>query len=93
MPDKCDIEGCGRTATSTFGKNDKCHLCSMHHEAWGYFRRGYYTALGKESDGYVHLKLWDKAMNDFLEWCRVEIVACTQIAEAALRVKAIKNKQ
>jgi hypothetical protein len=41
----------------------------------------------KESDGYVHPKLWDKAMKDFLEWCRVEIVACTQIAEAVLRVQ------
>jgi len=94
VPDKCDVEGCEREATSSFGKDNGNHLCFPHHEAWGYFRRGYYTALGKENDGYLHRSLWDKAMREFLEWCRIEICACTQIAEAALRVKAIaKNKQ
>lgn len=85
---KCDVEGCPRIATSTFGpkKHTERHLCSMHYEAWGYFRRGYYSALGYGIDGLIHPKLWDKAMNDFLEWCRVEIVACTQIAGAYLRV-------
>lgn len=81
---KCSVEGCDREATRTVGKTGY-HFCQSHSEAWGYYRRGYYEALGKEGNGCLHKGLWDKAMKAFLEWCRIEIAACTQIAEALIK--------
>lgn len=78
---KCSVEGCIQTGKPV-GSKDQYSLCSVHMEAWGYFRRGYNTALGKENDGRIDHKLWEKSMREFLEWCRIEIAACTFITES-----------
>lgn len=85
---KCIVEGCNTEATTRVGGNDEYSFCGDHSTAWGYYRGGYYEAKGFGGDGLLHKKEWDKAMKAFLEWCRVEVVACTQIANAIIRSKA-----
>jgi len=81
----CSVEGCSEEATGTIGSKDEYAFCGDHREAWGYYRAGYYKGKGFECDGLLRRKVWDAAMKAFLEHCRIEIAACTQIAEAIIR--------
>lgn len=81
----CLIEGCKREATRVVGSKDEYHFCSGHLEAWGYYRSGYYSGKGFGCDGLLRKKVWEAAMKDFLELCRVEISACAQIAESLIK--------
>lgn len=81
---KCDVEGCLEDGSHTLGSDNSHHLCAAHREAWGYFHRGYSCAYGRQNNRRLSRKFWDRAMADFLEWCRIEIVGCTIIAEAAI---------
>lgn len=83
----CIVEGCDGKSTSTVGEKDKYVFCGAHRKAWGYYHSGYldkhYGNYGRH--GRLNKKLWSEAMEGFLEHCRVEIAALTQIAEAILR--------
>ncbi|MBA7605560.1 hypothetical protein ES703_12693 [subsurface metagenome] len=83
----CLVEGCNRESTRTVGSKDDYHFCSQHREAWGHYHSGYLDKHYGNYDRHSRLnkKLWDEAMKGFLEHCRVEIVACTQITEALIR--------
>jgi len=82
---ECSVIGCHRESNGEPSGSKEVNLCSQHYEAWGYFRKGYYLGAGKE-DGCLHRPLWNKALQAFLEWCRVEIIACTEIAESVLEI-------
>ena len=77
---KCSVEGCIQTGKPV-GYKDQGSLCQGHMEAWGYYHRGYYTALDK-NNGRTDHKLWEKAMQEFLEWCRVETIGYAYFARA-----------
>jgi len=85
---KCVVEGCDTDAVAVVGKHDEYGFCRSHRSAWGYYHSGYCEAKGLSRDGLLHRGEWSKAMIAFLEFCRVEIVACTLIANAIIRSKA-----
>jgi len=78
---QCSVEGCENEATNQPLGSETIKLCWEHVESWGYFRSGYYEALGKEGDGGLHRPIWNKAMKAFLEMSRDEIKANAEIAE------------
>lgn len=82
----CSVEGCSEETTGTVGSKDEYAFCGSHKEAWGYYLSGYldkhYGNYGRH--GRLNKRLWNEAMEGFLEHCRVEIEACTQIAEAVM---------
>lgn len=89
---KCSVTGCNSEATDLPGGKTGITLCKWHWDAWGYFRCGYECGYFKDTeveshDGRATWHLWHKAMSAFLDWCRVEIGACVQIAEAIARVE------
>ena len=83
---KCSVDGCDFEATNQPLGSEDIKLCEGHVESWGYYRAGYYEALGKEKTGGLHRPIWNKAMKAFLEMSRDELEAFAEIAE-------IKSKQ
>jgi hypothetical protein len=90
---KCSVEGCNQKHCGEPEGSTKYKLCSWHWRRWGDFFAGYQDGHYGNSDRHGRLirKLWDKAMLAFLEHCRVEISACTQIAEAVIRAGGVKE--
>jgi hypothetical protein len=89
----CSVEGCNTEATNNPGGKTGINLCKAHWNDWGYFQVGYECGYFKDTkieghDGRTTRGLWDKAMSAFLDWCRIEIEACIEIAEAQGRVLA-----
>ena len=84
---KCSVEGCENKATNQPAGSEEVKLCQEHAMAWGYYRSGYYEALGKERDSGLHRPIWDKAMEAFLEMSRVEIGALVEIAQIKVNSK------
>ena len=80
---ECSVIGCYEESDGQPEGSKEVNLCPQHYEAWQYFRKGYYLGAEKE-DGRLHRPLWNKALQAFLEWCRVEIVACKEIAESVM---------
>lgn len=80
---KCSVEGCNKESTNEPEGSDEFKLCEWHWSRWGDFRAGYYDGhYGNfERHGRLNRKLWRNAMLAFLDHCRVEIEACTMIAE------------
>jgi len=84
---KCSVEGCNAPATDNPGGKTGIKLCKWHWDSWGYFHVGYECGYFKDSavedhDGRTTWRLGDKAMSAFLDWCRIEIGACIEIAGA-----------
>jgi len=86
---KCSVEGCNGERTNEPEGSDEFKLCKEHWSRWRDFRAGYFDGHYGHSGrhGRLNRKLWRKAMLAFLEWCRVEITACTEIAESYLTRK------
>ena len=76
----CSVQGCGGESNGQPKGNDTINLCDYHFKAWGFYRAGYYTSLGKD-DGRIRKRLWDKAMIDFLEYATIEIEGLKAFAE------------
>lgn len=76
---KCSVPDCPEKVTTSFGKNNEFHFCKDHYRAWGYYYHGFRKASGYGCDGLIHPKNWNEAMKEFLEHCRVEIVALRQL--------------
>lgn len=93
MGKKCSVESCSQITRKDGFHAGGFDLCVKHRWRWHDFFAGYQDGHYGNSDrhGRLNKKLWDKAMLAFLEHCRVEIAACTQIAEAVLRVKGVKG--
>lgn len=89
---RCSVEGCNNEATDQPKGSEKIKICKWHWDNWGYFRVGYECGyfgdveIGRHN-GRATRHLGDKAMSAFLDWCRVEIGACAEIAEAYARLK------
>lgn len=85
---RCSVDGCDEKATNKPSGSDEFKLCLEHWSRWEDFRAGYYDGHYGNSDrhGRLNKKLWRNAMLAFLHHCQVEIVACTEIAEAVLRI-------
>lgn len=88
---KCSVEGCNNEDCGQPAGDSGINLCKHHWQAWGYFRCGYECGHYGEQEIIRHGRLnktrWRKAMLAFLDWCRIEIGACVQIAEAIARVE------
>lgn len=86
---KCSVEGCNEKSTKEPEGSDEFKLCGGHWARWGDFRAGYWDGHygNSERHGRLNRKLWRASMLAFLEHCRVEIVACTQIAEAIMEAR------
>ena len=83
---KCSVEGCNNKSTNEPEGSNEVKLCEGHWSRWGDFRAGYYDGhYGNfERHGRLNRKLWRAAMLAFLDHCRVEIAACTGVAEAII---------
>lgn len=81
---KCSVEGCNQESTNQPVGSDEFKLCPAHWPRWGDFGAGYFDGHYGNYDrhGRLNKKLWRDAMLAFLEHCRIEIAALTEIAEA-----------